>query len=54
MKYLQLYLRRSKCLIKLSVIIIPSLSSVTHLALWYSETDTVKIYLMVKLENVIS
>lgn len=39
MKYLQMYLKHSKCLIKLSIIITPSLSSVTHLGLGYSETD---------------
>lgn len=42
MKYLKMYLIHSKCLIKLSTIIIPSMSSMTHLALGYSETGNIK------------
>jgi len=42
MKYLQMYLIHSKCLRKWSIIIIPSLSSMTHLALGYSKTGNIK------------
>lgn len=37
-----MYLIHSKCLRKLSIIIIPSLSSMTHLALGYSKTGNIK------------
>lgn len=42
MKYLQMYFIHSKCLRKWSIIIIPSLSSMTYLALGYSKTGNIK------------